>query len=61
MWNNLFTYQFMQNEREFKRTVIPAFFWQIFAIVGGFWAMFTSLSNWILKKYIGFQFAPAAV
>ena len=60
-WNNLLTYQFMQNQQQFNRTVVPAFFWQFFSLVGGFWAMFTSISNWLLKKYMGFQFRKSAI
>ena len=60
-WDNLLTYKFMQNQQQYTRRIIPSFFWQFFALVGGFWAMFTSISTWMLKKYLGFQFRKSAI
>ena len=59
--SSLFTLKFTQSHKTYHRIIIPSYFYRIFAMLGGFWGMFTSLSLWILKPYIAYQFGKSSI
>lgn len=56
-----FTVKLTQSPQLVKRTIIPSYFYRIFSLLGGFWAMFTSCSTWLLKPYIAYQYGKSSI
>lgn len=58
---SLLTCTMLQSEQFHERRIQPAYFYFYFQGLGGFWAMFTSLSTWVLRPYISFQYSKSGV
>ena len=58
---SLLTCTLLQSSQFSQRSIQPYHFYFYLQGIGGFWCLFTGLTNWLLRPYIGFQYSKSGV